>query len=182
MDGMRSTDTSAEPEVEVGPGLSQSRFVKVFMQGGVIGRKINLATHQNYASLSFTLKRLGHNYSTMPSCELNGLANNEDGGAIDDNNFILFYDNVDGDRFFLGEIPWEDFVISVKRIYIVPVEQVQENVVDNEEYQEDSEICHDNAANSAPARDGDDIPANYGSVTDDGDAMAPTPADGTSEE
>ncbi|CAO2148482.1 unnamed protein product [Urochloa humidicola] len=183
MDGMRSTHTCAEPEVEVRPGLSQSRFVKVFMQGGAIGRKINLATHQNYASLSFTLKRLGHNYSTMPSCELNGLANNEDDGAIDDNNFILFYDNVDGDRFFLGEAPWEHFVISVKRIYIVPVEQVQENVVDNEEDQEeDREICHDNAANSAPAPDGDCIPANYDNVTYNGDAMAPTPAGETSEE
>jgi auxin-responsive protein IAA len=64
MDGMRSTDTSLEPEVEVQPGLSPSRFVKVFIQGRVIGRKINLATHQNYASLSFTLKRLGNDYSS----------------------------------------------------------------------------------------------------------------------
>ncbi|CAN6362763.1 unnamed protein product [Urochloa humidicola] len=182
MDGMRSTNTSIEPEVEVQPGLSQSRFVKVFMQGGVIGRKVNLATHQNYASLSFTLKRLGHNYS-MPSCELNGLVNNEDDGALDDNNFILFYDNVDGDRFFLGEVPWEDFVISAKRIYIVPVEQQQENVVDNEDDQEDRENCDDNAATSAPALDGDDIiPANNDDVADDGDAMASTPTDGASEE
>jgi len=43
----------------------------------------------------------------VPSCELNGLVNNEVDGASDDNNFILFYDNVDGDRFFLGEVPWE---------------------------------------------------------------------------
>ncbi|CAL4988660.1 unnamed protein product [Urochloa decumbens] len=182
MDGMRSTDTSVEPEVEVRPGLSQSRFVKVFMQGGVIGRKVNLATHQNYTSLSFSLKRLGHNYS-MPACELNGLVNSEDDGALDDNNFILFYDNVDGDRFFLGEVPWEDFVISVKRIYIVPVEQQQENVVDNEEDQEEyRENCDDNAATSAPALDGDDIiPANDDDVADDGIAMASTPADGASQ-
>jgi auxin-responsive protein IAA len=43
----------------------------------------------------------------VPSCELNGLENNEVDGASDDNNFIIFYDNVDGDRFFLGEVPWE---------------------------------------------------------------------------
>ena len=46
-------------------------------------------------------------YCVVPSCELNGLANNEDDGSLDDNNFILFYDNLDGDRFFLGEVPWE---------------------------------------------------------------------------
>lgn len=62
MDGLKSTDPSIEPEVEVHPRFSPSRFVKVFMQGVVVGRKINLATHHNYASLSFTLKRLGNNY------------------------------------------------------------------------------------------------------------------------
>ena len=64
MDGMRSTDTCVEREVDVRPRLSPSRFVKVFMQGGVVGRKINLATHQNYTSLSFTLKRLANIYSS----------------------------------------------------------------------------------------------------------------------
>ncbi|OEL23876.1 putative auxin-responsive protein IAA29 [Dichanthelium oligosanthes] len=182
MDGIRSMDTSIEPDVEVRPELSPSRFVKVFMQGGVVGRKINLATHQNYASLSFTLKRLGNNYS-MPSCELNGLVNNEDDGVLDDNNFILFYDNMDGDRFFLGEVPWEVFIISVKRIYILPVPQEeQENVADNEEEEDDRENGDDNAATSAPPPDGDDIPANDEEVADEGDAMASTPADGASEE
>jgi auxin-responsive protein IAA len=64
MDEIKSTNTSVTPEVEVRPRFSSSRFVKVFMQGEVVGRKINLATHQNYASLSFTLKRLGNNYSS----------------------------------------------------------------------------------------------------------------------
>ncbi|KAG2556999.1 hypothetical protein PVAP13_8NG181700 [Panicum virgatum] len=175
MDGMRSTDTCVEREVDVRPRLSPSRFVKVFMQGGVVGRKINLATHQNYASLSFTLKRLGNNYS-MPSCELNGLANNEDDGSLDDN-FILFYDNVDGDRFFLGEVPCEVFTISVKRIYIVPIPRDEENVADNEEEEEDREINGgDIAATSGALPDGDDIPANDDEVADDGDATN-TPAD-----
>ncbi|XP_062197324.1 putative auxin-responsive protein IAA28 [Phragmites australis] len=125
---MKSMNASIELEAEVKPRLSSSRFVKVFMQGEVVGRKINLAVHKSYASLSFTLKRLGNNYS-MPSCELNdGLVNNEEDDASYDNNFILFHDNVEGDRFFLGEVPWELFTISVKRIYIVPMEQENEFV------------------------------------------------------
>ncbi|XP_066336363.1 putative auxin-responsive protein IAA29 [Miscanthus floridulus] len=183
MDEIKSINTSVTPEVEVRPRFSPSSFVKVFMQGEVVGRKINLATHQNYASLSFTLKRLGNNYS-MPSCELNGLVNNEVDGASDDNNFILFYDNVDGDRFFLGEVPWEIFVISVKRIYIVPVPQEQENVADNAEEEEERENGDGNVAISAAPLDGDDVPANDDDeeVVDDGDAMANTLADGVSEE
>jgi auxin-responsive protein IAA len=31
----------------------------------------------------------------------------EEDGALDENAFILLYDNVDGERFFLGEVPWE---------------------------------------------------------------------------
>ncbi|RLM59118.1 putative auxin-responsive protein IAA29 [Panicum miliaceum] len=119
----------------------------------------------------------------VPSCELNELVNNEDDGSLDDNNFILFYDNVDGDRFFLGEVPWEVFIISVKRIYIVPIPpREEENVADNEEEEEDRENGDDIAATSAARPDGDDIPSNDDEVADDGDATASTPADGASEE
>lgn len=64
MDEMKGTNISIEPQYEVKPELSVSRFVKVFMQGELVGRKINMATHNSYASLSFTLKRLGNNFSS----------------------------------------------------------------------------------------------------------------------
>ncbi|KAF8760597.1 hypothetical protein HU200_010001 [Digitaria exilis] len=139
MDEMRSMDASVEPEVVVQPGLSASRFVKVFMQGGVVGRKVNLATHKNYASLSFALNRLGEQLLQV-------------------------------------------FIISVKRIYIVPVPQDQENVADNEEEEEDRENGDDNAATSAAPLDGDNIPANDDEGPHNGDATASTAADGASEE
>jgi auxin-responsive protein IAA len=31
----------------------------------------------------------------------------EEDGALDENNFVLLYDTADGERFFLGEVPWE---------------------------------------------------------------------------
>ncbi|KAL6658114.1 hypothetical protein ACP70R_003700 [Stipagrostis hirtigluma subsp. patula] len=174
MDEMKNTNASIESEDVVKPGLSSSRFVKVFMQGEVVGRKINLDVHKNYASLSFTLKRLGNNYS-MPSSELNGLVNNEEGGVLDDDNFIIFYDNMDGDRFFLGEVPWELFIISVKRIYIVPVEQENDN--DDDEEEEDGENGDGNDATSAAPVDGDDAPANDDGVVDDEDDVVDVSAD-----
>ncbi|TVU25847.1 hypothetical protein EJB05_28358, partial [Eragrostis curvula] len=162
MDEMKSANVSMEPEAEAKPGFSVSRFVKVFMQGELVGRKINLATHNSYASLSFTLKRLGNNFS-MPSCELNGIVHKEEDGALDDNNFVIFYDNGSGDRFFFGEVPWEIFIISVRRIYIV---RIQENVTENGEEEEGE-------SPDVPL-DGDDAPANDDGAVDDGDAVATT--------
>uniref|UniRef100_A0A0D3HJQ8 Auxin-responsive protein n=1 Tax=Oryza barthii TaxID=65489 RepID=A0A0D3HJQ8_9ORYZ len=155
---MKDRNASAGPEVKPA-GLSPSRFVKVFMHGEPFGRKINLAIHSNYDSLSFTLKRLGNNYSMSPF-ELEGFVNNEEDGAID-NDFDLLYDDMDGVRYLLGEVPWEVFTITVKRIYIVPAEQQNEN-----EYQEEEE---DNAAAAATADE--DVDGN-GAAADDGAAAA----------
>ncbi|KAF2910120.1 hypothetical protein DAI22_11g076800 [Oryza sativa Japonica Group] len=141
MGRMKDRNASAGPEVKPA-GLSPSRFVKVFMHGEPFERKINLAIHNNYDSLSFTLKRLGNNYSSF--------VNNEEDGAID-NDFDLLYDDMNGVRYLLGEVPWEVFTITVKRIYIVPAEQQNES-----EYQEEEE---DNAAAAATADE--DVDGNH---------------------
>ncbi|KAF0896751.1 hypothetical protein E2562_027276, partial [Oryza meyeriana var. granulata] len=150
MGQMKDRNASGEPGVK--QGLSPSRFVKVFMHGEPFGRKINLAVHNNYDSLSFTLKRLGNNYSS--------LVNNEEDGAVDDD-FDLLYDDMDGVRYFLGEVPWEVFTMTVKRIYIVPAEQENEN----DEYQEEAD---DNAAPAAADEDGDGNGDGDGDAADDG--------------
>ncbi|CAM0874873.1 unnamed protein product [Alopecurus aequalis] len=131
------------------PMLSPRRLVKVFLHGKPFGRKINLSVHNNYESLSFTLKRLGNNYS-LSQFELSGLEIGEADGALDGNDFIILYDNVDGDRFFLGEVAWEDFVVSVKKIYILPGEKED----DNADYLEEGD--GDNGDVNAAAADGNE--------------------------
>ncbi|XP_006662836.2 putative auxin-responsive protein IAA29 [Oryza brachyantha] len=158
---------NASAGAEVKPGMSPSRFVKVFMHGEPFGRKINLAVHNNYDSLSFTLKRLANNYSMSPLIEPEGLVNNEEEDAIEDSDFDLLYDDMDGVRSFLGEVPWEVFTVTVKRIYIVPAEQENEN----DGYQEEED---DNAA-AAADEDGDgdgDIDGDGAAADDIGDAAA----------
>ncbi|KAG8090962.1 hypothetical protein GUJ93_ZPchr0011g28345 [Zizania palustris] len=148
---MKSRNTSAAPKVK--PGLSPSRLVKVFMHGEPYGRKVNLAAHNNYESLSFALKKLGNNYSMSPL-----MASNEEDGAVDDNEFDLLYDDMDGARFYLGEVPWEIFVVSVKRIYIIPAEQENEN-----------EVCQEEAAADADAdADGAGADDGFAAAVDDG--------------
>ncbi|XP_037424354.1 putative auxin-responsive protein IAA29 [Triticum dicoccoides] len=150
-------DASLVPEGN--PRLSPTRFVKVFLHGEPFGRKINLATHNNYDSLSSTLKRLGSNYS-LSQYQLSGLAMSEEQGAIDDD-FMFLYDNMDGYRFFLGEVPWEDFAVSVKKIYILPGEKQD----DNEEYLEEGDANNGDGITGAAA-DGDDDAAGENGALD----------------
>uniref|UniRef100_M8BYC7 Putative auxin-responsive protein IAA29 n=1 Tax=Aegilops tauschii TaxID=37682 RepID=M8BYC7_AEGTA len=82
--------------------------------------------------------------------QLSGLAMSEEEGAID-NDFMFLYDNVDGYRFFLGEVPWVDFIVSVKKIYILPGEKQD----DNEEYLEEGDADNSDG-NAGAAADGDD--------------------------
>ncbi|XP_024310356.1 putative auxin-responsive protein IAA29 [Brachypodium distachyon] len=119
--------------IDANPGLSPSRFVKVFMHGKAFGRKINLALHNSYDSLSLTLKRLGSNYSLSQE-ELNNLAMNEEDGAADDNDFVLWL-----------------FTISVKKIYIAP----PENQDDNGDYLEEG--AGDNGDGNGGAAVGDEV-------------------------
>jgi auxin-responsive protein IAA len=67
MHEMKRANVSIEPECDVKPELLVSRFVKVFMEGELVGRKIDMASHRSYASLSFTLKRLGNDFSSKLS-------------------------------------------------------------------------------------------------------------------
>ncbi|KAI4997718.1 hypothetical protein ZWY2020_053060 [Hordeum vulgare] len=148
------------------PNLSPTRFVKVFLHGEPFGRKINLTAHNSYDSLSFTLKRLGSNYS-LSQYQLSGLEMSEEEGALHDD-FMFLYDNMDGYRFFLGEVPWEDFTVSVKKIYIFPGEKQD----DNEEYLEEGN--GDNGDGNVAADGDDDATGEDGAVDavvaeDDGD-------------
>ncbi|XP_051229417.2 putative auxin-responsive protein IAA28 [Lolium perenne] len=147
--------------------FSPRRLVKVFLHGEPFGRKINLSVHNSYDSLSFTLKRLGNNYS-LSQFELSDLEISEEDGALDENNFVLLYDNADGERFFLGEVPWEEFTISVKKIYILPGEKED----DNADYLEDGDGYNGDV--NAAAADGDEDAAgedeaDVAAVTEDGD-------------
>ncbi|WOL14267.1 auxin-responsive protein IAA25-like isoform X1 [Canna indica] len=89
-------------------------FVKVNMEGFAVGRKINLKAHDGYRSLLRAVCKLFHNFLSN-----NYLNNSEEGGdEIVDDDFILLYEDNEGDQMLVGDIPWELFVTSVKKLYI----------------------------------------------------------------
>lgn len=103
--------------------LKSSLFVKVNMDGVAIGRKIDLNAHSSYESLAQTLEDMFTNKAvekssanelvllpkvTRPSKLLDGSSE-----------YVLTYEDKDGDWMLVGDVPWGMFLSSVKRLRIM---------------------------------------------------------------
>ncbi|KAL9318781.1 hypothetical protein ACSQ67_015298 [Phaseolus vulgaris] len=75
-----------------------SFFVKVYMEGIPIGRKLNLLAHDGY-----------HEGTEMD-------------GVQQERCHVLTYEDGEGDLIMVGDVPWEMFLSAVKRLKITRVE------------------------------------------------------------
>ncbi|KAL6008918.1 Iaa20p [Asimina triloba] len=67
-------------------------FVKVYMEGLPIGRKLDLFAHDGYDSLVRTLRRMfGPDFTQVPS----------------DHSHVLTFEDKEGDWMMVGDVPWE---------------------------------------------------------------------------
>lgn len=81
--------------------------VKVNMDGTLIGRKVDLNAHTSYETLAQTLEDMFH--GRLGSSRLfNGASE-----------FLLTYEDKDGDCMLVGDVPWQMFISSVKRLRIL---------------------------------------------------------------
>ncbi|WOL18779.1 hypothetical protein Cni_G27576 [Canna indica] len=90
-------------------------FVKVNMEGCTVGRKIDLKLYNGYDSLSHALQKMFHNFFSVNY--LNNLRQDEK-DDVTSPSYILLYEDNEGDRILVGDVPWELFINSVKRLYI----------------------------------------------------------------
>ncbi|XP_057964170.1 auxin-responsive protein IAA11-like [Malania oleifera] len=107
--------------------LRTSLFVKVKMDGIPIGRKVDLSSHSCYETLAQTLEHMFH----PPSTTINamGSSGEEDGVILEASRppklldgsyeFVLTYEDKDGDWMLVGDVPWGMFVSSVKKLRIM---------------------------------------------------------------
>ncbi|KAJ1281632.1 hypothetical protein BS78_04G320400 [Paspalum vaginatum] len=91
-------------------------WVKVNMDGDIIGRKVDLNAHRSYKTLASALELMFMKPSiglcTSSSAKsLNLLGNSSE--------YQLTYEDRDGDWMLVGDVPWEMFVGSVKRLKIM---------------------------------------------------------------
>ncbi|KAI9181030.1 hypothetical protein LWI28_010634 [Acer negundo] len=104
-----------------------SLFVKVNMDGIPIGRKVDLNAHSCYETLAQTLEDMFHRPTTTVNSFRSSLQEHDirveakrpskllDGTS----DFVLTYEDKDGDWMLVGDVPWGMFLISVKRLRIM---------------------------------------------------------------
>ncbi|KAJ8898765.1 hypothetical protein K2173_005081 [Erythroxylum novogranatense] len=107
LDWMRQALATEESECN-----SATFFVKVYMEGIPIGRKLNLLAHDSYYELIRTLDHMFN--TTILWAEMEG--------EQTDGCHVLTYEDKEGDWLMVGDVPWEMFLSSVKRLKITRAE------------------------------------------------------------
>ncbi|EYU32350.1 hypothetical protein ABFS82_05G141600 [Erythranthe guttata] len=87
--------------------INKSMYVKVKMEGVPIGRKIDLSLYHSYLSLTHAFIHMFSKYTAYKE-------ENRDGGE-----YRILYQDKDGDWMLAGDVPWERFVESVRRVEII---------------------------------------------------------------
>ncbi|CAI0470102.1 unnamed protein product [Linum tenue] len=92
-------------------------FVKVYMEGIPIGRKLDLWAYGCYEDMITTLDDMfGTNILYLG---IGGRAGNENNYNDQQVQYhVLTYEDKEGDWLIVGDVPWEMFVSSVKRLKI----------------------------------------------------------------
>ncbi|XP_062021561.1 auxin-responsive protein IAA2-like [Rosa rugosa] len=94
-------------------------FVKINMEGVPIGRKVNLKAYDSYEKLS---SAIDHLFQGLLAAQRDHSAvekeNKEETKAISDSYTLLYEDN-EGDRMLVGDVPWNMFVSTAKRLRVL---------------------------------------------------------------
>ncbi|KAJ0779640.1 putative transcription factor interactor and regulator AUX-IAA family [Helianthus annuus] len=83
------------------------------MDGTIIGRKVDLYAHTSYETLAQTLDNMFNGrWSSIGTLGSSRLLN-------ETSEYVLTYEDKDGDCMLVGDVPWQMFLTSVKRLRIL---------------------------------------------------------------
>uniref|UniRef100_A0A1J3J2E4 Auxin-responsive protein n=1 Tax=Noccaea caerulescens TaxID=107243 RepID=A0A1J3J2E4_NOCCA len=102
---------TAQPKEEMKKRESDEErelYVKINMEGVAIGRKVNLSAFNNYQQLSHAVDWL---FSKKVSSDLS-------------RQYTLVYEDTEGDKVLVGDVPWEMFVSTVKRLHVLKTSHI----------------------------------------------------------
>ncbi|XP_076904310.1 auxin-responsive protein IAA26-like isoform X2 [Bidens hawaiensis] len=106
-------------------------FVKINMNGVPIGRKVDLNAYDSYEKLSVAVDQLFRGLLAAQN-DTSGGRINGDGehdkaitGLLNGNGeYTLVYEDNEGDRMLVGDVPWQMFVSSVKRLRVIKSSEI----------------------------------------------------------
>ncbi|KAE8807052.1 Auxin-responsive protein IAA16 [Hordeum vulgare] len=109
-DGRASKDNDVAVRGADEPSGRKGLFVKVNMDGVPIGRKVELKQHGSYAELSATVDNL---FRSLLAAQRDTAAAPD---AIAGGEYTLVYEDDEGDRMLVGDVPWHMFIVTAKRL------------------------------------------------------------------
>ncbi|KAI3413012.1 Auxin-responsive protein [Psidium guajava] len=102
-------------------------FVKVNMDGIPIGRKVDLNAHAGYETLAQALEDMF--FRPAKTIDLTGVEENRQVKKYSKllngcSEFVLTYEDKEGDWMLIGDVPWGMFLTAVKRLRIMRTSEV----------------------------------------------------------
>ncbi|KAL8232875.1 hypothetical protein R6Q57_002653 [Mikania cordata] len=118
----KETD-SLSPPYGVTAGGGCVAFVKVSMDGAPYLRKVDLKMYKSYQDLCDALGNMFSSFTIAGTCGSQGLKDfmNESKliDLLNNSDYVPTYEDKDGDWMLVGDVPWEMFVNSCKRLRIM---------------------------------------------------------------
>ncbi|CAA0839675.1 Auxin-responsive protein IAA9 [Striga hermonthica] len=118
-----ATTSKINDEVDGKPGPG-ALYVKVSMDGAPYLRKVDLRSYATYQELSSALEKMFSCF-TIGQCGAQGAPNRETMSEsrlrdlLHGSEYVLAYEDKDGDWMLVGDVPWEMFISSCKRLKIM---------------------------------------------------------------
>jgi auxin-responsive protein IAA len=117
-----NNELSSEAEKSTSGGNGNGAFVKVSMDGAPYLRKVDLKLYKSYQELSDALAKMFSSF-TIDNCgsQVTKDFMNESKliDLLNGSDYVPTYEDKDGDWMLVGDVPWEMFVQSCKRLRIM---------------------------------------------------------------
>ncbi|CAL4926310.1 unnamed protein product [Urochloa decumbens] len=113
--------SGGDKDVDGKSGGGAAALVKVSMDGAPYLRKVDLRMYGSYQELSKALEKMFSSF-TIGSCGSQGMKGMNETKLADllsGSEYVPTYEDKDGDWMLVGDVPWEMFVESCKRLRIM---------------------------------------------------------------
>lgn len=111
------------------PACKKNPLVKINMDGIPIGRKVDLAAYDSYERLSLGVKELFHGFLQAQK-DMSPTAGKIFSQLLDGSGeYTLVYEDNEGDRMLVGDVPWNVFVSTAKRLRVLRSSELAKGLV-----------------------------------------------------
>ncbi|MED6222112.1 hypothetical protein PIB30_061302 [Stylosanthes scabra] len=121
---MATTQKNDDVDASQAKSSSNCLYVKVSMDGAPFLRKVDLKNFATYKDLSSALHSMFACF-TISQCGTHGVSNRDELSEsklmdlLHGSEYVLTYEDKDGDWMLVGDVPWEMFTNSCKRLRIM---------------------------------------------------------------